>query len=87
MKRKTPGGMLQVYLTLSRGTIENLIISGDFFSTAEEVARLESALRWTRARKNNVKKALQEVMEDGKTIYRLDVSTLADIIMEGVESC
>jgi lipoate-protein ligase A len=87
VERKTPGGLLQVYLTLSRGTIESLLISGDFFSTAEEVARVESALRWTRARRNNVKKVLQEVMEDGKTIYRVDASTLTDIIMEGVELC
>jgi len=87
VERKTPGGLLQLYLTVARGIIENLLISGDFFSTAEEVARVESALRWTRARKNNVKKVLQEVMEDGKTIYRLDASTLTDIIMEGVELC
>ena len=87
VERKTPGGLLQVYLTVTRGIIENLLISGDFFSTQEEVARMESALRWTRARKNNVKKVLQEVMEDGKTIYRLDASTLTNIIMEGVESC
>ena len=87
VERKTPGGLLQIYLTVARGIIESFLISGDFFSTAEEVARVESALRWTRARRNNVKKVLQEVMEDGKTIYRVDASTLTDIIMEGVESC
>ena len=87
VERKTPAGLVQVYLTVARGIIENLLISGDFFSTAEKVARVESALRWTPARRNNVERVLQKAMEDGKTIYRLDASTLTDIIMEGVESC
>lgn len=86
VERKTEGGLLQVHLTVARGIIENLLISGDFFSTAEEVARVESALRWTRARRNNVKRVLEKVMENGKTIYRLDAATLTDIIMEGVKS-
>jgi len=87
VERRTPAGLLRVYLTVARGIVEDLLISGDFFSTPEEVARVESALRWTPARRDNVARILEKVMDDGRTIYRLDAATLTGIIAEGIESC
>ncbi len=79
-RKKTPGGMLDVYLTLAGGSIESVLITGDFFSTSETINRIESALKWTSADRENVEKRLNEVMGD-EAIYNVDAETLADIIM------
>ncbi len=79
-RKKTPGGMLDVYLTLAGGAIESVLITGDFFSTSEAVNRIESALKWTSADRENVEKRLKAVMDD-ESIYNVDSATLTDIIM------
>jgi len=43
---RTPGGMLRVYLAVSRGTVKSAWITGDFFATTPAVASLESSLKW-----------------------------------------
>jgi lipoate-protein ligase A len=79
-RKKTPGGMLDVYLTLAGGSIESVLITGDFFSTPETINRIESALKWTSADNANVEQKLEEVMGD-ESIYEVDAATLTDIIM------
>ena len=79
-RKKTPGGMLDVYLTLAGGAIESVLITGDFFSTAETINKIESALKWTSADRSNVEKRLSEVMGD-EAIYEVDAAALTDIIM------
>jgi len=79
-RKKTPGGMLDVYLTLAGGSIESVLITGDFFSTPETINRIESALKWTSADRANVEKKLEEVMGD-ESIYEVDAAILTDIIM------
>lgn len=78
-RKKTPGGMLDVYLILAGNSIESILITGDFFSTSENINRIESALKWTSADKNNVEKILREVM-DNECIYNIDAATLTEII-------
>ncbi|HDZ23686.1 MAG TPA: hypothetical protein ENH70_04015, partial [Desulfobacteraceae bacterium] len=51
---KTRGGLLEVYLSLAGGSIENVVITGDFFSTPERINRIENALKWTSARKERI---------------------------------
>jgi len=79
-RKKTPGGMLDIYLTLAGGSIESVLITGDFFSTPEAVNRIESALKWTSADRESVEKKLSGVMGD-ESIYEVDARTLTDVIM------
>ncbi len=79
-RKKTPGGMLDVYLTLAGGSIESVLITGDFFSTTQTINRIESTLKWTSADRSNVENRLEEVMGD-ESIYEVDAAALTDIIM------
>jgi lipoate-protein ligase A len=77
---KTSGGLLEIYLALSGGSIENVIITGDFFSTSEDINRLEKALKWTSAREESIGENLSRVWRDDM-IYGLDVPNLTKAIM------
>lgn len=79
-RKKTPGGMLDVYLTLAGGSIESILITGDFFSTSETINKIESALKWTSADRANIENILNKVMGD-EAIYNITPSELADIIV------
>ena len=81
---KTRAGLLEIYLSLAGGSIENLMITGDFFSTTEDINRLEAALKWTSAREEKIMKRLEEVWRKDM-IYGLDVSTLTRAIMKAKE--
>lgn len=85
IQKKTPGGLLQIYLSLLKGVIENILITGDFFSTTKDITRIESALKWTPADKEAIEKVLNKVMRDKEAIYRVSASTLSKIILEGIE--
>ncbi len=82
---KTRGGLLEVYLSLSGGSIENVTLTGDFFSTGEDISRLETALKWTSAREENIMQNLSQVWRDDM-IYGLDVPTLTRAIMKAKEN-
>ena len=82
---KTKGGLLEVYLSLSGGSIENVVITGDFFSTTENIQRLENALKWTSARREVIEKNLASVWKD-EMIYGVDVSTLTAAILKAKEN-
>lgn len=77
---KTRGGLLEIYLSLSGGSIENVLITGDFFSTSEDLHRIENALKWTSARRESIEAHIASVWHDDM-IYGLDVSTLTDAIL------
>lgn len=82
---KTRGGLVEIYLALSGGSIENVIITGDFFSTSEHINRLEKALKWTSAREESVGENLSKVWQDDM-IYGMDVATLTRAIMIAKEN-
>ena len=82
---KSRAGLLEVYLSLSGGAIENVIITGDFFSTTEDVQRLENVLKWTSCRRESVREKLSEVWREDM-IYGLDPATLAEAIMTAKEN-
>jgi len=77
---KTRGGLLEIYLSISGGSIENILITGDFFSTTEDLHRIENALKWTSARKESIEAHIASVWHDDM-IHGLDVSTLTDAIL------
>jgi lipoate-protein ligase A len=79
-RMKTKAGLLEIYLSLSGGSIENVVITGDFFSTTEHVNRIENTLKWTPAREEMIRKNLGKVWCDDM-IYGLDVPTLTEAIL------
>lgn len=81
---KTKGGLLEVYLSLSGGAIENVIITGDFFSTSEDINRLENSLKWASAKEESIREKLSEIWREDM-IYGLDVPTLAKAILTAKE--
>ncbi|OPX36965.1 MAG: hypothetical protein B1H13_13625 [Desulfobacteraceae bacterium 4484_190.3] len=82
---KTRGGLLEVYLSLAGGSIENVVITGDFFSTPERINRIENALKWTSARKERIENSLASVWEE-EMIYGIDVPTLTTAILKAKEN-
>jgi lipoate-protein ligase A len=82
---KTRGGLLEVYLALSGPSIEHVTITGDFFSTSEDVNRLENVLKWTSARKEAIENNLSSVWRPDM-IYGLDVETLTAAILAAKEN-
>ncbi len=82
---KTKGGLLEIYLSLAGGSIENLVITGDFFSTTEAVQRIESELKWTSARREAIEEKLGAIWKPDM-IYGLDVPTLASAILQAKEN-
>jgi lipoate-protein ligase A len=82
---KTKAGLLEIYLSLSGGSIENVVITGDFFSTSEDISRIENALKWTSAREESVVEHLSKVWRDDM-IYSLDLPTLAKAILTAKEN-
>jgi len=77
---KTRGGLLEIYLSLSGASIEHVLITGDFFSTSEDLHRIENALKWTSARRESIEANIASVWHEDM-IYGLDVSTLTDAIL------
>ncbi|MEJ2723904.1 MAG: lipoate protein ligase C-terminal domain-containing protein [Deltaproteobacteria bacterium] len=82
---KTKAGLLEVYLALSGASIENVVITGDFFSTPEGVHRLENALKWTSLRQEKIEENLSKIWEQDM-IYGLDVPTLTQAILKAKEN-
>jgi len=81
---KTKAGLLEIYLSLAGGSIENVVITGDFFSTSEDITRLENALKWTSAREGPIQENLTRVWREDM-IYGLDVPTLTRAILTAKE--
>lgn len=82
---KSKAGFLEIYLSLSGASIENVLITGDYFSTSEDIHRLESTLKWTSSRKEDIEKNLFSVWRDDM-IYGLDVPTLTQAILKAKEN-
>jgi lipoate-protein ligase A len=82
---KTRGGLVEVYLSLSGGSIENVIITGDFFSSGEDINLIEKALQWTSASKERIEENLSGVWREDM-IFGLDVPTLTSAILKAKEN-
>ncbi len=82
---KTPGGLLEIYLSLAGASIENVVITGDFFSTTGDVNLLESALRWTTAQEQRISENLSRVWREDM-IYGVDVPTLTKAVLLAKEN-
>jgi lipoate-protein ligase A len=82
---KTPGGLLEIYLSLAGNTIEHIIITGDFFSTTKDITLLESALKWTSSKREKIEEHLSEVWREDM-IHGVTVTTLTEAIANAKEN-
>ncbi len=82
---KTKGGLLEIYLSLSGASIQDIVITGDFFSTTRDINRLESTLKWTPAFKENIKKTIDSIWYKDM-IYGIDPDILTEAILKAKES-
>ena len=83
---KTPGGLLQVYISLAGQLIDSLMITGDFFSTSRDINRIESALKFIPADRENIEKVLKDIWSEN-LIYSIDPFTLTEAILKAKEGC
>ncbi len=82
---KTRAGLLEIYLSLAGGSIENVLITGDFFAAQKDIHRLENALKWTSARRERIEAHLSAVWRQDM-IHGLDVPTLTEAILKAKEN-
>lgn len=82
---KTRAGLLEVYVSMSGGSIEHLVITGDFFSTTEDIQQLENALKWTSAHKESIQNNLSSVWRKGM-IHGLDIPDLTAVILKAKDN-
>lgn len=82
---KTKAGLLEIYLSLSGGSIENVLITGDFFSSDASIGLLESALRWTSARKGTIEENISRVWRKDM-VYGLEPEDLVMAILMAKEN-
>lgn len=82
---KTKGGLLEIYLSLAGASIENVMITGDFFSTTKEINLIENSLKWIPARVDKIEEKLRSIWQD-EMIYGVDIHTLTDAIMKAKEN-
>lgn len=82
---KTPGGLLEIYLSLAGNTIEHIIITGDFFSTTKDINLLEASLKWTSAKREKIEEHLSEAWREDM-IYGVTISSLTDAIVKAKDN-
>jgi lipoate-protein ligase A len=81
--RKTPAGLIHVYITLAGDMVKSVLITGDFFSGARAINDIEAALKWGRTDRESISRTIRVVMANaGAAIQGLDASKLGDIIAE-----
>jgi lipoate-protein ligase A len=84
-ERLTPGGLLQVHLSVAGGTIENILITGNYFSRSRDLCRLESVLKWSPLERSVLTRTIRDHGLD-ETIYRIKLDTLVDAILSAANS-
>ena len=76
----TTGGLLQVHMSVTGGTIENILITGNYFSRTRDLCRLESLLRWSPLDASTLRRTIRDYGLDA-SIYRIKLDTLVDTIL------
>ncbi len=78
-EKKTEGGLIQLHLCLSGGAIECVLITGDYFSRTRDIAKLESLLKWTPAKKSVIQEKLSQSRTD-TFIHKVDLPVILELI-------
>lgn len=83
--KKTPAGLIHVYVTLVGDMVKNVLITGDFFSGNRVVSNIEAALKWGRTDKESIARAIKVAMSTaGGSIQGLEPIDLAGIICDAI---
>jgi len=83
-ERTTPGGLIQVHLSLTGGAIDTLLVTGDYFSKTRDIAKLESMLKYIRADRERLEDKVKEI-KALEFIHKVDLPVILDLIEEAVE--
>ena len=82
-KLKTPGGLLDVRVTLAGNTLKAVFICGDFFAAEGAVAELEASLRWHSAAPKTVAETLAHAYAArASDLAALPLDSLTQIIQQ-----
>ncbi|MHB8619906.1 MAG: lipoate--protein ligase family protein, partial [Chloroflexota bacterium] len=83
---KTGAGLIRVYVALAGETLKSVLITGDFFSTAEAVAGLEARLKWSPLDRDRIIAAIEAERAQGRGIPDLPAEHLAGAICRAAGS-
>jgi lipoate-protein ligase A len=78
--RKTPGGAIRVYVSVSGTTLEAVLVTGDYFCRGLDLARLEAELKGTPLNPEALRSAI--ATHECQGIYRVETEELADMVLE-----
>jgi lipoate-protein ligase A len=82
---KTPGGLLDVRVTLAGSTIKAAFIGGDFFAAEGAVADLEASLRWHSAEPNAVAATLARAhAQRGGDLAAVPLDALIQVVQQAI---
>lgn len=83
---KTPGGLLDVRVTLAGSTIKALFIGGDFFAAEGAIADLEAGLRWHSAESDAVATTLRRAYADRAAgLETIPLDALVQVVQQAVQ--
>jgi len=82
-EKKTEGGLIQIHLVLSGGAIECVLITGDYFSRTRDIAKLESLLKWTPAKRSVIQERLNESCAEN-FIHKVDFPVILNLIDQAI---
>lgn len=84
---KTPGGLLEVHLSLTGDTIKAAFIQGDFLAVEGAVAELERLLRWHPVAEEAIARTLTSYLDrEGNTLAGLTAPDLTRAIQLAVQA-
>ena len=86
-RRKTPGGLLELRVTLAGSTLKAVFIAGDFFAPEGAIADLEGRLRWHSSHPRALEATLREAYARwGDELGSLALPDLLETLAEAVRS-
>jgi len=84
-KVKTPGGLLDVRVTLAGNTVKAAFIGGDFFAAEGAIADLEASLRWHSAEPNAVALTLAHAYaKRTRDLTALPLASLTQVVQQAI---
>ncbi len=82
--KKTSGGVLHIFISMTQNVIESIMITGDYFSRNKDIVRLESRLKNSPAEKKSIISEIEKINEE--IIYKIDVELLSESIIEAIKN-
>ncbi len=81
--KKTPAGLLRIYMGLLGDTIKSVLITGDFLEHADLLNRIESQLKWRPLDKSRITGIVAEAFSrNGAAVAGLEATDVVEAIWE-----